>query len=440
MRQRDIFFFWLPLAFSWLLMTFEGPWVQGVISRKPDAELQLAAFGLIMSLSVTIEAPVIMMLATSSALAKNRQSYAVLWRYGMAVNLFVTVVSFLMAFTPLLDLWMGGVLNIPQNIIDATRPGMGIMFLWSAFIGYRRFLQGVIIRSNHTRLIGYGTVIRIIISAGVAVLLGIASQLPGAVIGAMALMASVTAELIYTIYVARPDIKKVEATEPKPGAKPLTYRATLNFHLPLAVTSLITLLIRPVIERGLAGTPDATLALAAWPVVFAFLLVMRSGGLSYQEVVISLCKGRAELAALRRYTMMLAVGTSGILMLIAFTPLYDVYLITILDVPRSILPLVYTGTQLGLLLPFLTVWQSYYRALLMLSDRTAPIYQGMMISFGLTAVLMFGGIAMDVPGIPMAAIALTIGTLAEMVFLWWILRANQQRLDGYLQTAQATGD
>jgi hypothetical protein len=36
----------LPLALSWLSMSFEGLWIQGVISRKPDAETQLAAVGL----------------------------------------------------------------------------------------------------------------------------------------------------------------------------------------------------------------------------------------------------------------------------------------------------------------------------------------------------------------------------------------------------------
>jgi len=41
---RTIFWFWMPLAFSMLLMTIEGPWMQAVIGRRPDPTLQLAAF------------------------------------------------------------------------------------------------------------------------------------------------------------------------------------------------------------------------------------------------------------------------------------------------------------------------------------------------------------------------------------------------------------
>ena len=87
MTYRKVLFFWLPLAFAWLLMTVEGPWIQAVISRKPDSETQLAAFGLLFSLSILIETPVIMLLATSSALSRDRQSFRVLWRFMMAINL-----------------------------------------------------------------------------------------------------------------------------------------------------------------------------------------------------------------------------------------------------------------------------------------------------------------------------------------------------------------
>ena len=127
---RKVLVFWLPLALAWVLMTAEGPLIQSVISRKPDSETQLAAFGLMFSLSILIETPVIMLLATGSALARNRQAFHVLWRFMMAVNLMVIGVAVLMAFTPLLDFYLDTLLNIPAHIIEATRPAMRIMILW----------------------------------------------------------------------------------------------------------------------------------------------------------------------------------------------------------------------------------------------------------------------------------------------------------------------
>jgi hypothetical protein len=425
LRQRTIFFFWLPLAISWVLMTMEGPWVQGVISRKPDAETQLAAFGLVMSLAITIEAPIIMLLATSNALCRDAQSYRLLWRYMMIANSLLTVLAALMAFTPLLDIWLGDVLGVPQNIIDATRPAMGIMILWSAFIGYRRFYQGILITYKHTRVVGQGTLVRIAVSAGIALALGIASDLSGSVIGAYALIFAVFAEMVFIYWKAKPDVQRL-LHKPRPtGLPPITYGAAMRFHIPLALTSVMGLLVRPVIEKGLAGTPDAERALAAWAVIFSILLLMRAGGLSWQEVVITLSKGEDDL---RRFTWRLGLATSVFLAVVGWTPLIEVHIGALLDVPESIRWMVIQGSRVACLIPLLTTLQSYLRAVLMRSDRTSPIYQGMLMGLVVTAGSMWLGVEMGIDGIFMASAALTLGTLVEMLFLYSAYRSSHERL------------
>ena len=354
MTYRKVFVFWLPLALAWLLMTFESAWIQGVIGRKPDSETQLAAFGLMFSLSILIETPVIMLLATSNALSRDRQSFRLLWRFMMAVNLLVTVIAVLMAFTPLLDLYLGTVLNIPSHIIEATRPGMKIMILWGGFIGYRRFHQGVIIRFGNTRYVGYGTVLRVVVSGGVAIGLGAITNIAGAVIGAFGLVLAVAAESAYTYVVSRPDVKRLLETPLEKGKRALTQRDALRFHLPLAATSVVTLLVSPVIERGLASMPDAAQSLAAWPVVFSIMLMMRSGGMAYQEVVISLDDSEQHHRVLRNFTIRLGFALSLLLMLFAFSPAIGFYKSVILRVPENLHELVLIGAQSGVLLPLLT--------------------------------------------------------------------------------------
>ena len=85
--QRQIFSFWLPLAASWLLMSAEGPILQAVIARLPDMQTQLAAFGIVTSLEIAIESPVIMLLATCTALATSARNYLTLRRFMILVNL-----------------------------------------------------------------------------------------------------------------------------------------------------------------------------------------------------------------------------------------------------------------------------------------------------------------------------------------------------------------
>ncbi len=426
--KRAVLYFWLPLAFSWLLMTFEGLIIQSVISRKPESETQLAAFGLMFTLSVLIETPVIMLLATSNALARDRQSFRLLWRFMMAVNLFVATLAALMAFTPMLDLYLESLLQVPPQIIEATRPGMKIMILWGAFIGHRRFHQGVIIRAGKTRFVGYGTVLRLSVTAGVSLLLGAHSDTAGAVIGALALMLAVVAETVFTYFVSRGDVQRLLATDLKPGARPLTVGEALRFHLPLAATSVIALLASPVIERGLASMPDAAQSLAAWPIVFTIMLVTRSGGMAYQEVVISLNDSVRRHRVLRDFTLRLGLALSLILALFAFSPAIEFYQRAVLGVPPQLRELVVIGAQAGVLLPFLTALQSYLRALLMLSRNTGAIYQAIILGFICVTATVWGGIALGMHGILAAALGLTLGHVVELCFLYWVCRRKGSAL------------
>jgi Na+-driven multidrug efflux pump len=423
-------------------MTIEGPWIQGVIARKPDSETQLAAFGLIFSLSVLIETPIIMLLATSSALSRNRQAYLVLWRFMMGINIFVTILALLMAFTPLLDFYLDSLLNIPPHIIEATRPGMQIMVLWSAFIGYRRFHQGILIRFGNTRYIGYGTVIRIVVSGGVAIGLGAITQIAGAVIGAFALIFAVGAEAIYTYIVSRKDVKTLLNTILPKSMKALTYQDALKFHIPLAATSVITLLIRPFIERGLAGMPDATESLAAWPIVFSIMLIMRSGGMAYQEVVISLNKDKQHHEILKGFTLRLGIGLTALMTIFAFTPLINIYNEVVLDVPENLHHLILIGTQAGIIIPVLTTLQSYLRALLMLTDKTSPIYQSMIVGFVVTLATVWGGIDLGIHGIVAASLGLTFGQIIELLLLFWSYQRQNNPLNAYWESlvAATSGD
>lgn len=434
---RKVLLFWLPLAFAWLLMTLEGPIIQSVISRKPDSETQLAAFGLVFSLSVLLETPIIMLLATSNALSRDRQSFRLLWRFMLALNLFVSSVALAVAFTPLLDVYFGRLLQVPPHLIEAARPAMRIMALWGAFIGYRRFHQGVIIRFGNTRYVGYGTVVRLIFSAGVAFSLGAVTQVAGAVIGGIALMLAVIAEALYTHYVSRPDVKRLLATSIAAGKRALTYRQALRFHLPLAVTSIVTFLVNPAIERGLASMPDAARSLAAWPVIVSIMLVMRAGGMAYQEVVISLNDSEGNHRILRRFTLGLGFALSLIMLLFSFSPLISLYSGFLLGVPESLRGLVIMGAQAACLLPLLTTLHSYFRALLMLGGNTAAIYQAIVLGFVLTTAIVWGGISAGLHGIFAASLGLTCGQLLELALLALAHRRGKSALRLHWQSAIA---
>ncbi|MDX1614807.1 MAG: hypothetical protein R3300_10895, partial [Candidatus Promineifilaceae bacterium] len=240
MRQRDIFLFWLPLFASWLLMTAEGPIVSAAINRLPDEVIMLAAQGLVVSISVTIESPIINLLATSTALTRDRASYLLLRKFTFHWMIALTLVTVLLAFTPLFDLVVRRLLAVPDEVAVWVRPGLQIMTFWSAAIAWRRFLQGIMIHFDETRKVAWGTATRLASSAGTVVLLAIFTDLPGVVIGATALMAGVLSEALYATLAVRPILNNQLSSAAGAAEGPsLTYRELFWFHLPLASTSLL---------------------------------------------------------------------------------------------------------------------------------------------------------------------------------------------------------
>ena len=153
---------WWPLALSWILMGVELPLISAVVARLPDQEVQLAAFGgVVFPISLMIEAPVIMMLAASTALSSNTRAFHVLKRFMNRLALCMTLLHVLVAFTPVYDLVIVPLLDVPADVVEPARIGLMIMTPWTWAIAYRRMHQGMLIRFGHRSAIATGTGVRL---------------------------------------------------------------------------------------------------------------------------------------------------------------------------------------------------------------------------------------------------------------------------------------
>jgi hypothetical protein len=415
--QRQILFFWLPLAASWALMSAEGPILQAVIARLPDLQTQLAAFGIVMSLEIAIESPVIMLLATSTALATTGPNFRVLRRFMIWISVLTTVVAILVAFTPVYDLIVLQMMGIPGPIAAAAQPGMKIMTLWSAAIGLRRFLQGVLIRTGETRWIGVGTITRLASSGGGGILLAWLTPLPGVCIASLALMAGVMVEALFVMYASRPTVRRILSPEKSETARELTLRQVTLYHLPLAATSLLTLLAQPIIGAGLARMPNPVESLAAWPVIWGILFLSRSPAFALPEAVLALVSERRLRLQVRIFCHRIGLTSTTALATLVLTPLLGMYLRHVAGLPPRLSMFVVPALILALAIPYVNSIHSWFRGILMHESRTKDIYRGMGLNLAVTALVILAGAALDTPGCETAVLALTIALLAELYYL-----------------------
>jgi len=109
---------WAPLAASWLVMGLEMPVVSAVMARLTDPEANLAAYGgVVFPIALIVEAPIIMLLAASTALGKDWTSYRLMHRLMMMSGGELTLLHAALAFTPLFDGLMVAILGPPPEIV-----------------------------------------------------------------------------------------------------------------------------------------------------------------------------------------------------------------------------------------------------------------------------------------------------------------------------------
>jgi len=416
MKQRDILIFWLPLFSSWLLMMAEGPLISAAVNRLPDAVVHLAALGIIFSLAVAIESPIVNLLATSTAKVRDVQSYRQVRRLTLHWCAALTLVAAAIAWPDVFNLVVIDWLGVPVDIARWVRPGMVIMIPWTAAIGWRRFLQGVLISGGRPRAVAHGTAIRLGTSAGIAISLAVASDMPGALVGAWGLVVGVVAEALFATWACRSVILALPAESDR---EPLGYSNLTRFHLPLAGTAVLTLLIQPFITACLARLARPVETLAAWPLIFQFMLLMRAPALALPETIIALGEQPDRRPALGRFTRTLTLASLVAMLLFALTPLATLYLDGLQNAEAGVVELARFGIILMIPLPALATLISWRRGLLILEGRTLVVNEAMFVRLLTTALLLVAGLASGWSGVVTAGLALVLSVVAELAHLAW---------------------
>lgn len=407
-------------------MTAEGPIIHAALTRLPDSVVTLAAFGIVMSLSVTIESPVIMLLSTSTALADRWSSYLVLRRFTIHLNIAMTVVALLLGFCdPVYDALVLDVLKVPEAIAEAAQEGMKIMVLWSAAIGWRRFHQGLLIRYGETRQITIGTAIRCFFAISTSFIAGFVFDMSGVRAGSLGLMAGVLTEAAF-IHWATGKVKREQLATMPEKETTLSYGDVARFHLPLAATSIMSLLAQPLITAGLGRMDQPEQSLAAWPVIFSMLLIFRSPAFAIPELVIAKTGDPEHDSVIRRFCFSIAFLSSGAMALLLIFPGMEWLLLNATGLKPALTSLALAGLVASATMPFFQTVKNWLRGLLMTRKETGHIYWGMAINLGLIVVLVGLGVWQGWSGVMTGGAALAAATAVESAYLYLGTRRKPQ--------------
>jgi len=413
--SRQMLGLWLPLAASISMMVLEPSIINIGLGRTSSPDLALAAFGVAFGLALLVEAPILMLLDASVARSRDREAFGIVRRITLILGLAVTALGLVVSLTPLYDLIVVRLMDIPLDVAAEARPTLQILSFWPLPIAWRRAHQGVLIRAEHTTTITAATGIRLA-TLSVSIIGGLfLFPWAGAVVAGIAMDLSVVVEALVITF--QPD--------PAFASNPLTLRAMWRFYRPLAVTTILRQFTRPVLSAGIAAAAMPRESLAAWPVAWGLVILITGPAWSLQQLTTALATSRSAFRQVRNFALTLSALFGGLLALVAFTPLYEWVMDGIYRLSGELQALALPATQLLVVLPLLMGAQSLLRGALIRTGYTGEVRTAMALNVMVLVVTLLLGVSfLSLTGTLLAAVATVTGSLAELVWLYWKSRPS----------------
>jgi hypothetical protein len=214
--------------------------------------------------------------------------------------------------------------------------------------------------------------------------------------------------------VIRNELKKAP-----PVAEPVTLRSFLHFYIPLVMTSLLIMLTPLIVSATLSHMPMSLESLAVWPVIIGLIAMFRNLGIAYNEVVVALLDRPQSWRNLRRFTRLLAVSTTVLLLLIALSPFSKIWFMRITALDPDLARMALLSLWIAIPLPALGALQSWFQGAILYSRRTRAITESVLIYLLTFALLAFGGVIWGKStGLYIGLTTLLVSTLAQTAWLW----------------------
>lgn len=202
-----------------------------------------------------------------------------------------------------------------------------------------------------------------------------------------------------------------------------TYKQMAAFFLPLAATSLIMSLSHTVVNAGVARTAQPEIALAAYALARSIVRIIENPMFMVRQTVVSLSKDYQAFVRVKKFMYAMAWGITGLLALMAFTPLGYLGFRHIIGASAEVASQSHLALMALFLLPLTTVWRNVYHGVAIISRQTMMVPQTSMLRLIFMTVIVFTlAYTTELPGALSASIAFVGAFTVEAAVMRWRAR------------------
>ena len=432
LTTREQLYYFLPLAFTALLITATHSLFNAGLARLPNPEVMIAAFAVAKSLMHVFQSPVMMIRQTVSALIDHRKNMRRTLTFLGIIVLGVVFVLGTIAFSGASRFIFREVMGISGQTLEEAVLMLQILFLFPAMVAIRDFFTGFAIKFRVARMLTIGSIMRILY---VLIFVSVIDQLtsvPPAYLGSLMFIGALIVEssvvMIGTKILVRSfpkALKELEPPEHQTQPRRLTYANILTFYSPLIVTTLIHTTIMPIINSALARTQEPDMAISVFAVSWGLGMIVLSPFIMFHQVplhYIDETDNRNNMAV-KKFALQLAVICAALMAIIGFTDLGHFILTRWIGTTDEISRQSAAVLQLMTVIPFLMVAREYYWGMLMRRRLTRHIWKGKVANL-LTLIAAVTIATIIGPSNPalVGVIGYIACELAEFIFLYFITK------------------
>lgn len=405
---RQYLRFYLPLTITGLALVLGRQFQNGTLARFPEASRELAVFAFATGTFFLFNAALGFVAQMANALARSWQAHRTCMRFTLLSALLLSTPLAVLAFTaPGAEILSAAYGIRGETLADVVRY---LRYLAPLVVvnALRQYFTGLLVQGRHT---GLATVLDLIHLFAIAGILWGGLSLDWKPVETLA-RAQVGAALLHLVLALLGAAGTFDPPREEAGV-PLTLRRTLAFFWPVAVTSLMFALSRPVIYAFVGRLPDSLLTVAALRVAFDFAMIFHMPLNQFRHLFITF--GTRDLAGVRRFLLGVTTIVSGLMLLVVATPVSAWIFGGLLGAEGELLRLSRQVIWVLCLVPLAISLRNYYHGLALVSRRTRSMAVGGILRVGAIALASWSFAAIGVLDHVWAAVALLSGFVVEAV-------------------------
>lgn len=199
----DLLTFYAPLALTSLIVLANTPLFSTALARAADPLLSLAVWPVVLSFLFLGRSIALSFQEVAVALLADRASYRQLNRFALVVAGVLAVIFAGVTWTPLARIWFASVAGLDPQLVSFALVPAAIAALTPALATLISWQRGILVHTKQTQYISRSVMVSLtVLVATLAVGVGL-TALPGAMVAASALFASLTAEWAYVSWRGR---------------------------------------------------------------------------------------------------------------------------------------------------------------------------------------------------------------------------------------------